>query len=257
MASAQTNTRERVEVVAGAEPVAANEGSQARALMESIDPAANVFKRLWRVEQELGAVEKTQTAEVKGEDGKRLYTYQYSGHDMVLAHVRPLLAKHGVKVWPSTKDHARVGNLTVLTVSVEFVNVDNPADRTSIEMVNYGADKGDKGASKALTNAMREAIKKALNISSQEDERADETTEFTAVDAAAQANLDKAKERAGAAIQQWGNTFRAALLTAANRKDIARLQRENSKQLSDESLPEVTRSFFVDLIEERKKVLPE
>lgn len=255
MASRATDIRERVEVAEGAEsPTPAEAATEARPLAVSADPAANVFMRLWRVEQELGAVEKAQVATVKMEGGGQ-YTYKYSGHDMILAHVRPLLHKHGVKVWPTTKEHSRVGNLTVLTVVVEFVNVDTPADRTSIEMVNYGADKGDKGASKALTNAMREAIKKALNISSQEDERADETTEFNSNDGASREDLDAANERTRAAIEKWAVSFKAALKNAKDIKGVQALERENRDQLMDAALPEVTRTFFVDLIQERKAAL--
>lgn len=239
-------------MAAGDEPTPAVEDTaKARPLAESADPAANIVKRLWRVEQELEAVEKSQTATVKMEGGGS-YSYKYTGHDLILAFVRPLFAKHGVKFWPSVVKHERVGNLTILTVQVQFINVDDPTDTLLAEVVNYGADKGDKGATKAETNAVREALKKALNITSEEDKLADETTEFEAGEGATRKDLDAANEATRAAIEQWGNTFRAALKTATSKKDVQALERENSAQLADRALPAVTRDFFIELIQKRK-----
>jgi hypothetical protein len=142
-------------------------------------------------------------------------------------------------------------------MGVDFINVDDPKDRLSVEMTNYGADKGDKGASKALTNVMREMIKKGLGITSVEDDRADETTEFEAQDAAAGKAVAQAKEATAGAIEQWAKTFKAAIETAATAKDVGRLMAENATQLNDTSLPAVTRQFFLDLIVRRKEELGE
>lgn len=256
MVSEKTDTRARVEVAEGSEPAAANENpGEGQKLATSVDPTANIILRLWRAELEVGAVEKSQTAEVKGEDRKTLYTYKFTGYDKVIAAVRPALAKHGVKFWPTTVKHERVGNLTIMTVSVDFINVDDPADRVTVEMINYGADKGDKGASKALTNCVREALKKALGITSEEDDRADETTDFESDDAAGRKELVKSQAQRGAAVQQWAKAFKAALETAPSLADVDRLKRENKDQLESEDLPEVTRTFFHELIADRKAEL--
>lgn len=251
VASAQTDTRERVGVVEGDEPAATKE----RPLAVSADPQANIIMRLWRAELDIGAVEKAEEATVKTEGGQVAYKYKFTGYDVVVAAVKPALAKHGIKVLPTTVEHSRNGNLTVLTVSVDFINVDQPTDKITVQMTNYGADKGDKGASKALTNAVREAIKKALGITSVEDDRADETTEYESEEGLTKADLEKAKEAGRATLEKWAQTFRAALLTAKTKKDIQRLQTENKDQLAN--LPDVTRDFFIDLIETRKKELPE
>jgi hypothetical protein len=254
MASEAARERRGVAVVESAEPPAANEDT--KALAESADPAANIYKRLWRIEQELEAVEKSQTATVKIEGGGS-YSYKYSGHDLILSFVRPLLAKHGVKVWPTTTKHERIGNLTALTVRLDFVNVDDPKDTTSAEVVNYGADKGDKGASKALTNAMREGIKKALNITSEEDKKADEHTDFEPAEGASRAEVDAAKERAADSVVGWASTFKAALQGCRTKKEVGRLQAENAARLTAPELPAVTREFFNDLIAKLKAELPE
>lgn len=251
MASEAARDGGRVAVAARDKPAPANESAPRTA--ESIDPAANVFKRLWRIEQDLEAVEKSQTATVKTETSS--YTYKYSGHDLILSYVRPLLAKHGVKVWPTTAHHERVGNMTVLTVKVEFVNVDDPADRTAVEVVNYGADKGDKGASKALTNAMREAIKKALNITSEEDKKADEHTDFESGEGVSRKEFEAVRERAEDSIVAWATTFKAAVESAKDAKAVGRLQAEHAARLASPDLPAVTREFFEDLLARRKREL--
>lgn len=250
MVSTATDTRERMEVVAGPKPAPPPKAP----LAESADPAANIYKRLWRIEQELEAVEKSQTATVKMEGGGQ-YTYKYSGHDLILAFVRPLFAKHGVKFWPSTIKHERTGNLSVVTVRIEFVNVDDPKDTTFAEITNYGADKGDKGATKALTNAVREGIKKALNITSEEDKFADEHTDFQSAEGATREDVEAAKEQRRAAIQQWAATFKSALESAPDLKTVRGLERENRDQLTSADLPGVTRSFFAELITQRKRTL--
>lgn len=239
-------------MVEGSKPAAA----EAPALAQSVDQSATIVMRLWRAELDIGMVEKAETAVVKMEGGGQ-YTYKFTGYDAVIAAVRPALARHGIKVWPTTAEHSRNGNLTVTTVSVEFINVDQPSDRMSVSMTNYGADKGDKGASKALTNAVREAIKKALGITSKEDDRADETTEYESDEGTSRGDANKLKEQRRAAIEQWAKAAKMALEKATSRKDISRLQRENRDQLASEDLPEVTRTFFVELIQKRMADLPE
>lgn len=253
MDSQAPDFRDGMDVAEGAEPTVAGENPAAPRLAQSVDPAANIVLRLWRVELDIGAVEKAQTATIKGEGGQTQYTYKFTGYDAVVAAVRPALAKHGVKVMPTKGQHERTGNLSVVTMGVDFINVDNPSDRLSVEMTNYGADKGDKGASKALTNVMREAIKKGLGITSVEDDRADEVTEFESTEGVSRKELDNAHEGKRAALEQWARTFKAALENAQSLPDLRRLTRENHDQLTDEALPAVTRSFFGDLIGKRTK----
>lgn len=253
MGSPATDQRGRMAVVEGDKPAAAKEDTPA--LAKSVDTGANIFMRLWRIEQELEAIRKSQTATVKMEGGGQ-YTYQYSGHDLILSYVRPLLAKHGVKFWPSTVKHERQGNLTMLTVHLKFINVDQPSDIAEAEIINYGADKGDKGGTKALTNAVREGIKKALNITSEDDKIADEHVDYVPNEGATRGEVDAAKEDRRAAIEQWAKAVKMAAEKAATKKDIERLQRENKDQLTSDDLPEVTRTFFIELFERRKAELP-
>lgn len=244
-------------MVEGAEPVAAVEDPpKAPRLAQSIDPEANIVMRLWRVELDIGAVEKAQLATVKTEGGQTAYTYKFTGYDAVVAAVRPALARHGVKVMPVAGHHERVGNLTILKQTVDFINVDDPVDKLTVEMTNYGADKGDKGASKALTNVMREAIKKGLGITSVEDDRADETTEFVSGEGATRAEVDDAKSRAADSIVGWAGTFKAALESCKDKKAVGRLQAENAERLASPDLPQVTRTFFNELIDRLKRELP-
>jgi predicted transcriptional regulator len=239
-----------VGVSEGNEPASA----KAPALARSVDPAASLMLRMWRAELDIGAVEKAQTATVQMESGKN-YTYKFSGYDVIVAAVKPALAKHGIKVIPTTKTHERIGNLTVLTVDIAFYSVDDPEDMLTVQMVNYGADKGDKGASKALTNCVREGIKKALGITSVEDDRADETTVYESDEGASRADLDRAKEGRRGAIENWARTMKSAIENATDTKTVDRIGRENSAQLMSEDLPEVTRVFFTELMERRKAEL--
>lgn len=256
MAEQATDLRDGMEVASGGEPAAANQDTpKGSALAQSLDPSANIIMRLWRAELDIGAVEKSQTATIKNDAGATAYTYKFTGYDKVLAAVKPAVARHGIKVLPTTTKHERTGNLSVVTVAVDFINVDLPTDKITVEMTNYGADKGDKGASKALTNAVREAIKKALGITSEEDDRADETTEFDSQEGASRQDMTAVLEQRRAAIEQWAKVFKLGLEKARTKADVARLERENRDQLASDDLPDVTRAFFAELITERKAAL--
>jgi predicted ATP-dependent endonuclease of OLD family len=134
--------------------------------------------------------------------------------------------------------------------------LDDSDESRVIRWGGAGTDNGDKAFAKAGTNALKEMLKKVFLVTDRDDAKEEtESVEHQTDDGARKADLIKAREEKAGAIQQWAKTFKAALETAKTGKDIDRLQRENKAQLTDESLPDVTRDFFVDLIQERKKAL--
>jgi hypothetical protein len=82
-----------------------------------------------------------------------------------------------------------------------------------------------------------------------------ESVEHRTEEGASRAEVDKVKEQRRAAIEQWAKAFKMGLERAKDVKDVQRLERDNRDQLMGDDLPGVTRTFFVELIETRKKEL--
>jgi len=82
----------------------------------------------------------------------------------VQAHVMSLERGHGAK-----QDE----NLTTIKLSYEFINVDNPTERLSGSFEGTGSDKGDKGAYKAITGAIKYALTSTFLIETGDQVAAD------------------------------------------------------------------------------------
>ena len=165
---------------------------------------------------------------------------------------------------PSSADAAALTGQTIGTshrcdvlVDFEWESLDDPSDRRVIRWAGAGTDDGDKGFSKAGTNALKEHLKKLFLITDRDDAKEEtESVEHKPEGGASRADVEAAREDRRAAIEQWAKAVKMAAEKAATKKDIERLQRDNREQLASEDLPEVTRSFFIELFERRKAELP-
>jgi hypothetical protein len=233
-----------VEVAEGAEPAAANESAPAPLSLKA---------RLAAIRADCDAIGKQDITMEK--DGKK---WTIKGHtvEAILSEIRPLFIKHGVSITPSLAERSYSGNRCDVLVDFTLERLDDSDESRVIRWGGAGTDNGDKAFAKAGTNALKEMLKKVFLVTDRDDAKEEtESVEHQTDDGARKADLIKAREEKAGAIQQWAKTFKAALETAKTGKDIDRLQRENKAQLTDESLPDVTRDFFVDLIQERKKAL--
>jgi len=96
--------------------------------------------------------------------------YRVVSHDTVIRETRPYFIEQGVLVVPTVIRHERIGsNLTIITVSIEFINVDKTDDKIKVEYVGYGVDASDKGPGKAISYAVRYAILKVLCLETGDD----------------------------------------------------------------------------------------
>jgi hypothetical protein len=246
MVSPQTNTRERVEVAEGAEPAAANESASPSVL--------SLKQRLAAVRVDAFGIGKD-TIKMKSKAGVE---FTIKGHtiEAVLSEMRPLLDEHEIDLWPYLVERSYVGNRCDVIIDWTFERLDESDEKRVVRWAGAGTDDGDKGFSKAGTNCLKEMLKKVFLITDRDDAKEEEEkVEHKTEDAQSRAALERARDRSAAAIQQWAKTFKAALETAESAKDVDRLQRENKDQLTDESLPEVTRTFFMELIHDRKRAL--
>lgn len=188
---------------------------------------------------------------------KKEFTIKGHTVEAVLAEMRPLFDAADVFCVPNLVERTYNGNRCDVLVDFEWENLDDATDRRVIRWAGSGTDDGDKGFSKAGTNALKEHIKKLFLVTDRDDAKEEEEkVEHKPEGSAGRAEAEKAKEVAARAIQQWAVTFKAALESASTAKEIDRLRQESADQLSDENLPPVTRQFFFDLIQKRKAELP-
>lgn len=207
--------------------------------------------RVWRIAQEFGVVTKD------GKMAQEAGGYGFTTIDAMLARARTLFDRHGVLTVPRLISHSQDGNRTALQVEVDFVNIDEPADKITVPAVGYGNDKTDKGPPKAHTQAIKIAIKALFNLTTKEDEDATgkETPEHERDTDNAQ--IQAANDRARDAVHKWASSYKAALSNARSTKELSQIQRANAAQLNDAALPEVTWTFLDDLYKQRFTTLEE
>lgn len=247
MASSAAHQRERVEVVDGAKPAAA------KADTPKVVPPT-LARRMAAIRDESFGIGKD-NIKMKSRAGVE---FTIKGHtvEAVLSEMRPLFTKHGVDMTPNLVERTYNGNRCDIIVDFEFENLDDPDDRRTIRWAGSGTDDGDKGFSKAGTNALKEMLKKRFLITDRDDAKEEEEkVDHKPEGGASRDDVDRAREERRAAIEQWAKTFKAAVEGAKTEADVKRLETENCDQLASEDLPAVTRGFFAELIDKRKKEL--
>lgn len=217
------------------------------------DRDAPLIMRLWRAGNEIGKLEKDAEHEIR-KDGKKVGAFNYITHDQVVQHVKVAFKKHGIAVLPTVEECKQDGNRTVMKVLVTLMNVDKPEDHLQTVSIGYGVDSSDKGPGKAYSYAMKYAYMKLLMLNSADDIEQDGTDYQPALppEHAATAMLQNKQ-----ALKSWAASFKSALTNAGSIREIDDLQKENKDTLMSSATPDVTREFFVDLIEQRKAELSE
>jgi hypothetical protein len=213
------------------------------------DTSLNVWQRINLAMAEVTRLDKDK--EVKKADGKKMY--DYISHDLVSAAVRKPLIKHGVAVKPSVAKHSKDGNRTELTLNIAFINIDNPKDRFAVESIGYGVDPSDKGPGKAMSYAIKYALLKLFMLNSADDIEDDDIEHISERGEDKRVLEEKLRNRDS--IEAWANGLRTALESADTPEAINELQKSHKAVLMSPSTPQVTREYFVGLIEKRKKAV--
>lgn len=146
----------------------------------------NVHQRLAAAMGEVDYIQK---------EKKQGMNYTIVSHDAVTAKVRPVLLKNGIVYYPVRCEHSHNGNRAECSLSVRFVNIDNPSDYFDVPTFGYGIDTQDKGPGKAMSYAVKYALLKALGLETGDDPDT-ESVEFSPKDAH--------EHRASAAEQKRG-----------------------------------------------------
>jgi len=227
-----------------AAPVAGEEVEQVTE--EPAIETLNIHQKLFGIMSELGPVEKDKHVEIKGK-----VAYEYTSHDAVTAHIRSLFIKYRVLPHPTVADHKNDGNRVELFIDLTFINVDDPQDKLTVKTIGYGCDPSDKGPGKAFSYATKIAYLKQFMLNAGDDIELEDVPHDSAIMTASQ--KEDSERRVVEDMQAWAETFRLALNNAATVKEVDTLQRANKDKLM--KAPEVTKDYFVELIEVRKREL--
>ncbi len=120
----------------------------------------NVHQRLAAAMSEVDYIQK---------ERKQGMNYTIVSHDAVTAKVRPVLLKNGIVYYPVRCDNQHNGNRAECSMTVRFVNVDEPTDFFDVPTFGYGIDPQDKGPGKAMSYAVKYALLKALGLETGDD----------------------------------------------------------------------------------------
>jgi len=151
----------------------------------------NIYQRINEVRKAIGYVQKDKDV------GFGKSSYRAVTHDAVTGMVRAALIQQGVVIVPSvvTSEFHQAELVTTIgddgkertahakqrlyeaTFQIEFVNMDDPADRIVTQQTAHALDNGDKAPGKAMSYATKYAILKLFNIETGEDEESRYQTE--------------------------------------------------------------------------------
>jgi hypothetical protein len=240
MASQTPDTGERVELAESHEPATTGQDTAA---------PKSLKMRLADIRDECAGFTK---------DNINMGTFTIKGHtfEAILSEVRPLLHKHGVDIEPTLVDRAYSGNRCDVLVDFTFERTDDSDEKRTIRWGGAGTDNGDKAFAKAGTNCVKEMLKKRFLITDRDDAKEEEEkVEHQTQDGINRAQMEALEEQRKKAVAKWAGTLKAALDSAQTVDDVKRLERDNRDQLTSEDLQEVTRTYFVEHIEKRKKEL--
>ena len=124
------------------------------------EKSKNVHQRLAAAMAEVDYIQK---------EKKQGMNYTIVSHDAVTAKVRPVLLKNGIVYYPVRCEHLHNGNRAECSLTVRFVNVDDPTDCFDVPTFGYGIDTQDKGPGKAMSYAVKYALLKALGLETGDD----------------------------------------------------------------------------------------
>jgi hypothetical protein len=144
----------------------------------------NLYQRLIGVMRTMGAI---------GKGGQATYGDHYAYHkiDDIDDKLRDALIEHGVMAMvirveddevkalqepPDKYGKVKTTWYCICKITIEFVNVDNPEDRTRIVGWGQGLDNSDKATGKAFSYALKAAYLSAFHLRGQPDNEADNIT---------------------------------------------------------------------------------
>lgn len=163
----------------------------------------NIYQRINQVMQQVSYVQKD--ARFQGQTGVT--------HDQVVSVARKAMVEAGIVVYPE-----QVGSSVLVEKSdknkmmlysgeyvINFVNMDNPADKIPVPVNAHANDNGDKAPGKCITYATKMAILKVLCLETGENDesRADTAEKLKTMTPEQLAEIDKLLQETGNSEKWW------------------------------------------------------
>lgn len=186
----------------------------------------NVHQRLAAVMEEVTYIQK---------EGKKGMQYKIVSHDKVTAKVRPALLAAGIVYYPVRCEHSHNGNRAECSMTVRFVNIDEPTDFFDVPSFGYGVDPQDKGPGKAMSYAVKYALLKALGLETGEDADHDDIDHSRNDPAVPKFDSAGASERIQTAINKQ--------TTPDDLSKLWNAEKETMSKLTDEDFAAVKAAF--------------
>lgn len=127
----------------------------------TMEKKLNIYQRLNQVMKQVKAIQK--------EDKKVNNQYTFVSHDAVAAALHDPMVEAGIMMVPTIAELTQDGNRTAAKVQVDFVNIDDSADRVTVTYWGYGVDPSDKGIGKAVSYAVKYALLKVFCLETGDD----------------------------------------------------------------------------------------
>lgn len=146
--------------------------------MEQGEQGLTLVEKLYNIMSDLDYIQKDKRNSFHG--------YTYASEAAIKNAVHGALAKYRVMFFPTGSEILSIEkgfgakqdeNLTTVRLSYEFINVDNPSEKLAGAFQGTGSDKGDKGAYKAITGALKYALTSTFLIETGDDPEKDEKPE--------------------------------------------------------------------------------
>ncbi len=134
----------------------------------------NIYQKIADVQKAVAKVAKDTTVKAGGG------SYKAVSHDAVLSAIREAVIDAGIVITPTQMGKGVVvpgqtnsGNYKhrfEAVYSIEFINIDEPADRHSVEVEAHADDNGDKAPGKAISYATKTAQLKVFLLATGEND---------------------------------------------------------------------------------------
>ena len=171
----------------------------------------NIYQRINAVMKDVAYIQKDKDVTGGGS------SYKAVTHDQVVSAVRASLVTHGIVIEPrqisgefivmrdlnATPTPIKMG-LYSGCYEIYFVNMDNPEQRTKVEVQAHASDNGDKAPGKAMTYAVKTAVVKQFYFETGEnDESREELKDTSMIDDHTAAFLEQQMIEVVDGTSQW------------------------------------------------------
>lgn len=204
----------------------------------------NLHQRLHAVMQAVSYIQKEKKAGMR---------YSIVSHDAVTAKVRPSLIEQGIVYYPVALEYQQDGNRTQVSLSVRFVNIDDPSDFIDVPSLGFGIDDQDKGAGKAISYSVKYAILKTLGLESGDDPDQDQDVQHRPGTAPARSTSAPAAPQPDEQARKRAETIRDKIDAAADVAEVNRVMLAYATDL--DSLPQKSRAWLEDRAAKRRGTL--